>query len=122
VVLVNWLIVEATDPTAAETWTKDAQGLWRERRAGLASVARGFVHLPLKPLSQVPVDDIEYFLEHHYRLPELYPELDLYAVAEWVCRETGGVFAKAVELVEMLHDTGFQTLPPVARAHRSPSP
>jgi hypothetical protein len=122
VLLVHWLIVEATDPTAAETWTKDAQDLWRERRTGLSSVARRFVHLPLKPLSQVPVDDIEYFLEHHYRLPELYPELDLYAVAEWVCRETGGVFADAVALVETLHDTGFQTLPLAARANRSPPP
>jgi hypothetical protein len=122
VLLVHWLIVEVDDSTAAETWTKDAQTLWRERRAGLSSVGRRFVHLPLKPLSQVPVDDIEYFLEQHYRLPELYPDLDLYAVAEWICSETDGVFAKAVELVETLHDTGFQLLPPAARTNRSPSP
>jgi hypothetical protein len=122
VLLVQWLIVEAADPTAAETWARDAQALWRERRTGLSAVSRRFVHLPLKPLSQVPVEDIEYFLEQHYRLPELYPELDLYAVAEWVRSETDGVFAKAVELVETLHDTGFQTLPPAARTNRSPSP
>jgi hypothetical protein len=122
VLLVQWLIVEAADSTAAETWAKDARALWRERRSGLSAVGRRFVHLSLKPLSQVPVEDIEYFLEQHYRLPELYPELDLYAVAEWICRETEGIFAKAVELVETLHDTGFQTLPPAARTDRSPSP
>jgi hypothetical protein len=122
VLLVQWLIVEAADSGAAETWSKDAQGLWRERRSGLSSVGRRFVHLPLKPLSLVPVDDIEYFLEHHYHLPELYPDIALEVVAEWVCSETGGVFAKAVELVERLHDTGFQTLPPTARISRSPSP
>jgi len=122
VLLVQWLIVEADDPTAAQTWTKDAQALWRERRKGLSDVGRRFVHLPLKPLSQVPVDDIEYFMEQHYRLPELYPDLDLFPVAEWICSQTDGVFAKAVKLVERLHDTGFQTLPPATRSNRSPSP
>jgi len=61
-------------------------------------------------------------MEQHYRLPELYPDLDLFPVAEWICSQTDGVFAKAVKLVERLHDTGFQTLPPATRSNRSPSP
>ena len=122
VLLVQWLIVETADSSAAETWTKDAQSHWRERRGGLSAVGRRFVHLPLEPLSVVPVKDIENFLEQHYRLHEHDPEVDLYAVAEWVCNETGGIFAKAVDLVERLHDTGFQTIPPTVRTNRSPAP
>jgi len=67
----------------------------------------------LKPLSLVPVEDIEYFLENHYRLAEV-SALDPLEVAQWVCDRTGGVFAKAVAEVERLHDSGFQTLPPPA--------
>jgi hypothetical protein len=109
VLLVHCLIVETADPAEAEAWTEEAQALWRARRPGLSKTTGGrFAYLRLKPLSMVPVDDVEYFLEHHYRLPEHHPDLDPFAVADWVCAQTGGVFAATVDAVERLHDTGFQ--------------
>jgi hypothetical protein len=126
VLLVTSLIVEAADPAAAEAWTEGAQALWRARRPNLPPSGRRVVHLRLKPLSVVPVDDVEYFLEHHYSLTEHHPDLDPYAVADWVCGETGGAFAATVDLVERLHDTGFQAaydaLQPAQRPFRSPAP
>ncbi|WP_295429647.1 hypothetical protein [uncultured Thiodictyon sp.] len=41
-------------------------------------------------------------------LTEQHPDLDPFTVADWVCGETGGVFADTVEALERLHDTGFQ--------------
>lgn len=119
VLLVHSLIVETADPVAAEAWTEGAQALWRARRPGLSAIGRRFAHLRLKPLSMVPVEDVEYFLEHHYRLAEHHPDLDAFAVADWVCGQTGGVFAATVDLVERLHDTGFQA---AYDAFRSPQP
>jgi hypothetical protein len=119
VLLVHCLICETADPATATAWTEGAQALWRERRRNLSAIGRRFVHYPLKPLSLVPAEDIEYFLENHYRLTEHHPDLDPFTVANWVCEETGGVFAATVDLVERLHDTGFQA---AYDAPRSPLP
>lgn len=95
-------------PDALELLVRFAQSLWRARRPGLSPTGRRFAHLRLKPLSLVPVEDLEDFLEHHYHLTEQHPDFDPFTVADWVCRDTGGVFADTVEAVERLHDTGFQ--------------
>jgi hypothetical protein len=109
VLLVNMLIVRADDPAAAAAWTAAAQALYRKRRGQLgADARRGFVYHHLEPLSVVPVEDIEHFLDLHYRLGEHHPRLDPLDVAEWVHRETGGVFAETVDLMEQLHDSSFQ--------------
>jgi len=107
VLLVHGLIVEAADPAAAQAWTEDAQALWRARRPGLSATGKRFTQVRLKPLSLVPLEDVEDFLEHHYHLGEQHPELDPFAVADWVCAQTGGVFGATVDLVERLHDSGF---------------
>lgn len=61
-----------------------------------------------KPLTMVPEEDVVDFLEHHYGFAQLHPTLDLDQVAEWICDQHGGAFAATVQLVERLHDTGFQ--------------
>jgi len=108
VLLVNWLIVETTDPGAAKQWTEDVQGLWRSRRQQAPETSGRFVHLRQKPLSTVPVEDVEDFLEHHYELAGQHPDLDPFQVAEWICDQTNGDFAATVDCIERLHHTGFQ--------------
>ncbi len=108
--IVHTLLVEVKQgaEAEAESWCKEARALYRERRPTLSESGRRFVHHYLAPLSQVPLEDIERFLDVHYRLQAYYPELDPYAVAGWIHDRTKGVFSVTVDLVERLHDSGFQ--------------
>lgn len=108
VLIVNILVVVTGDAAAAKTWCEHATSLYRERRKTLSGGGRRFVHIKLDPLSDVPVDDIDEFLDVHYRLPECHENLDPYSVAEQVHEKTNGVFAEAVAEMERLHDSGFQ--------------
>jgi len=108
VLMAHFLLVEAVEAAEAEAWCREARDLYRQQRRALSPSGRRFVHHFLAPLSQVPVDDIERFLDVHYRLPEYHPELDPFAVAQWVHARTGGVFSRTVDEMEKLHDTGFR--------------
>ncbi len=106
--IVHMLLAEVPEADQAESWCKEAMGQYRDWRRAPGAGGRRFVFHPLKPLSDVPVDDVERFLDVHYRLQKYYSELDPYRVAEWVHDQTGGVFSDTVDLVERLHDTGFR--------------
>ncbi len=106
--IVHILIVEVPDDAEAEAWCKQAMALYRDRRRTFSEPERRFVHHFLAPLSMVPMEDIERFLDVHYRLQTYYPQLDPYAVAEWIHDMTAGLFSDTVVLVERLHDSGFQ--------------
>ncbi len=106
--IVHMLLAEVPEVDQAETWCKEAMSHCRDWRRTPGSGVRRFVFHQLKPLSEVPVDDIERFLDKHYRLQKYYPELDPFRVADWVHEQTGGIFSDTVDLVERLHDTGFR--------------
>ncbi len=108
VLIVHCLLVEVQTSGEAGAWCRGARDLNRERRRGLTETERRFTHHYLAPLSEVPVDDIEHFLDVHYQLLDYHPTLDPFEVAQWVRDQTGGVFSKTVDLMERLHDTGFQ--------------
>ena len=124
VLLAHYLIVETDNPADAKSWTEASRDAWRQHRRGRQT--QGFVYHHLEPLSLVPVEDIEHFFEKHYRLDEAYPHLDLFDLAKRIIAATGGEFAATVALVERLHDSGFQDLPPAPAPTqdpaRSPSP
>jgi hypothetical protein len=108
VLTVHVLLVEAAEAAEAEAWCREARDLYRQRRRVLSPTGRRFVHHFLAPLSEVPVDDIERFLDVHYRLPAYHNKLDPYALAQWLHERTGGVFSATVDEMEKLHDTGFR--------------
>jgi hypothetical protein len=108
VLIVHMLLPELDDPGQAELWCSRARELYRQERPRMGERKGRFYHHHLAPLSEVPVDDIEHFLDFHYQLGEQHPELDPYKVAEWIHQQHSGVFSKTVDLVEHLHDTGFR--------------
>jgi hypothetical protein len=106
---VHTLLVEVPDDPEAAAWCAEAVQRYRAWRPKFSGTGRRFVHHNLKPLSRVPVEDIEYLLDIHYRLADYHPKLDPYRVAQWIHEQChDGIFNETVKLVERLHDTGFQ--------------
>ncbi len=108
VLLVHWLIVTGADAQEAALWAEDAQERWREWSTHPDAAADQFTYHRLAPLSDVPVEDLEYFFQELYPLASRDPRLKPFPVARWVRKQTEGRFAETVRLVEELHETGFE--------------